>query len=47
MGNKITVKDPHTQIPFIGMGSKTPLASVWIGRLCLFALYRENKDEER
>ncbi len=35
MGNKITVKDPHTNILLVRIGSNTPLASAWIGRLYL------------
>jgi hypothetical protein len=46
MGNKITVKDPHTNIPFIGMGSNTPLASAWIGRLYLLHTERTKTKRE-
>jgi hypothetical protein len=45
MGNKITVKDPHTNIPFVKIGSNTPLGSAWIGRLYLLT-QREQKLRE-
>jgi hypothetical protein len=45
MGNKITVKDPHTNIPLVRIGSNTPLASAWIGRLYL--LHTERTQTKR